>query len=134
MKTILSFSIIAAGLIAGCSVTAPAPKAENWKLQEVALMAMMRCLVTGGHFNRNDASKFIAQVNQEQSGQFQRVYDSIATGVSSAVNTQVADAISQSGGCRNMLTNFVDSEPKTDFKRSIAIDWMVQPIQYPDDK
>ncbi|WP_413745248.1 hypothetical protein [Synechococcus sp. MIT S9220] len=132
---LITTGLLSSGLLlAGCSAASVSSKSERWKVQEVAMMAMTRCLVTGGHFNRNDAAKFIAQANQEQSGQFQRVYDSMATGVSASVNQQVADAISQSGGCRLMLTKFVDSEPQTDFKRRITNDWLLSPIEYPDDK
>jgi len=132
---LIAIGLLSSGLlITACSATSTSSKAERWKVQEIAMMAMTRCLVTGGHFNRNDAAKFIAQVNKEQSGQFQRVYDSMSTGVSASVNQQVEDAISENGGCRMMLTKFVDSEPQTDFKRSIANDWLLSPIEYPDDK
>lgn len=108
-------------------------KAKEWKTQEIAVMAMTRCLVTEGHFSRNEAAKFIAQINEEQSGQFQRVYDSIFKGVSNKANKQVTNAIKTGGGCRLMLTEFAYSEPDTPFKRDLVMDWLLKPISYPDD-
>ena len=125
---------VTALLATGCSALESSPNSENWKPQEIAVMTMTRCLVTGGHFSRNDATIFIAQINQEQSGQFQRVYDSIATGVSEEVNKTIIAAIDQAGGCRSMLMAFVDSEPETPFKKQIQADWMLTPIEYPDEK
>ena len=84
--------------------------------------------------NRNEAAKFIAQINDEQSGQFQRVYDSIYEGVSKQTNETVEALIKDSGGCRKMINDFIDSEPKTPFKRSLSLDFIFKPIQYPDDK
>ena len=107
---------------------------SEWKPQEIAVMSMTRCLVTGGHFSRNDATRHIAQINKEQSGQFQRVYDSLATGIPEDINRQVEKTIEAIGGCRMLLTEFVNSEPDTPLKRSIANDWMLSPIEYPDEK
>lgn len=135
MNSMKPFNAIAATAVIGISfITVNSARAGNgWKPQELAVMSMTRCLVTGGHFSRNDASKFIAQINKEQSGQFQRVYDSLATGVPASVNNQVEKVIKDGGGCRRMLDKFVYSEPDTPLKRSIANDWILSPIKYPDD-
>ena len=84
--------------------------------------------------SRNEITKFIAQVNEEQSGQFQRVYEASFEGVSSNVNQNVEQIIKQQKGCRRMLMAFVDSEPSTDFKKSIQMDWMLKPVKYFDEE
>lgn len=83
--------------------------------------------------NRNEATRFVAQINAEQSGQFQRVYDTLHTGVSDSTNSNVETIIKQQGGCRKVLTDFVNSEPETDFKKSIQMDWAFKPITYYDE-
>ena len=135
MKSKKSFlTIISIGLISAIyDNSSLSAKAKEWKPQEIAVISMTRCLVTGGHFSRNEAAKFIAQINKEQSGQFQRVYDSIFKGVSNKVNKQVTNAIKSGGGCRLMLTEFAYSEPDTPFKRDLVMDWLLEPISYPDD-
>ena len=128
-------AFVAMAAVIGGSFLIPNPveAGNRWKMQEIAVMSLTRCLVTGRHFSRNDAAKFIAQVNKEHSGQFQRVYDSLATGVPASVNKKVEEAIKDGGGCRRMLNKFVSSEPNTPLKRSIANDWILSPIKYPDD-
>ena len=83
--------------------------------------------------NRNEAAKFIAQINQKQSGQFQRVYDSLYKGVREKTNENIEAFIKSGGGCRKMIYNFMESEPSTPFKKSLQMDFMLKPIQYPDD-
>ena len=119
--------------ITACSSSPSPSEPSDWKIQELAVMAQVRCLVTGGHMNRNEAAKFIAQINKEQSGQFQRVYDSIYEGVSKATNQKVESLIKGAGGCRKMINDFIDSEPETPFKKSLSLDFILKPIQYPDD-
>ena len=132
---VLRISIVSVGLLLiSCSTSKLDYNTVRWKPQEIAIMTMIRCLVTGGHFTRNDASKFVAQLNKEQGGQFQRVYDSIYTGVSAEANKKVVDLIDSSGGCRVMLTEFVNSEPETPFKKDIQMDWILGPIKYPDER
>lgn len=120
--------------IASCSTSAIQSETTDWKIQELALMAQTRCLVTGGHMSRNEAAKFLAQVNKDQSGQFQRVYDSVFEGVSNDSNRKVESLIKEAGGCREMISGFIYSEPETPFKKSLQLDLMLKPIQYPDDK
>ena len=129
------FNAISAATVICASfiTTSCAAAGSDWKPQEIAMMSMTRCLVTGGHFSRNDAAKFIAQINNEHSGQFQRVYDSLTTGVPASVNKEIEQTIKDGDGCRLMLTKFVFSEPETPFKRSIANDWMLSPITYLDE-
>lgn len=128
--TIASVAVIS---LAACDNTYSSLGETNWKLQELAVMAKTRCLVTGGHMNRNEAAKFIAQINQEQSGQFQRVYDSLYKGVREKTNENIEAFIKSGGGCRKMIYNFMESEPSTPFKKSLQMDFMLKPIQYPDD-
>ena len=132
----ISYAIATATTIslAACDKPGRGTNETNWKIHELAVMAQTRCLVTGGHMNRNEAAKFIAQINDEQSGQFQRVYDSLYEGVSKQTNESVEALIKGSGGCRKMINDFIDSEPKTPFKRSLSLDFILKPIQYPDDK
>ena len=94
---------------------------------------MVRCLYTGGHMNRNETAQFVAQINAEQSGQFQRVYDTMHTGVSGSDNFGIETIIKKQGGCRKILADFVNSEPETDFKKSIQMDWVLKPIKYYDE-
>ena len=61
--------------------------------------------------NRNEGTKFIAQINKEQSGQFQRVYDSIYKGVSKATNQKV-ESLTKERGCRKMINDFINSNRK----------------------
>ena len=132
----ISYALASAAIciLTACS-SPPSPSGySDWKIQELAVMAQTRCLVTGGHMNRNEAAKFIAQIDDEQSGQFQRVYDSLYEGVSKQTNETVEALIKGSGGCRKMINDFIDSEPKTPFKRSLSLDFILKPIQYPDDK
>ena len=82
----------------------------------------------------HEGAMFVAQIVKEQSGQYQHVYDAISTGVSDADNQRVEASIKSSGGCRNMLTKFTESEPETPFKKSIELDWILKPIKYFDDK
>lgn len=103
------------------------------KPQELALMAMLRCLYTGGHINRNEATKLIAQINKEQSGQFQRVYDMIYKGASEEINSKVNNMIRSEKGCRLLLTRFAESAPSTDLKKRIQEDWVLKPIKYYDE-
>jgi len=119
--------------ITACSSSPSPSEPSDWKIQEIAVMAQVRCLVTGGHMNRNEGAKFVAQINKEQSGQFQRVYDSIYEGVSKATNQKVGSLIKGAGGCRKMINDFIDSEPETPFKKSLDLDFILKPIQYPDD-
>ena len=120
--------------ITACSSSPSPSEPSDWKIQELAVMAQVRCLVTGGHMNRNEGTKFIAQINKEQSGQFQRVYDSIYKGVSKATNQKVESLIKGAGGCRKMINDFINSEPETPFKRSLSLDFIFKSIQYPDEK
>ena len=101
---------------------------------DISLMAMVRCLVTGGHMSENEGTRFVAQIVKEQSGQFQNVYDAISTGVPDKTNEQVLALVKTQGGCRKMLTDWTDSEPETPFKKSIELDWILKPIKYFDEK
>ena len=83
---------------------------------------------------KNEGVRFVAQVVEEQSGQFQNVYDAISTGVSDETNLELEANIKSAGGCRTILTEFTDSEPETPFKKSIELDWMLKPIKYFDEK
>ena len=107
--------------------------AANWKQQELALMALTRCLVTGEHVNRKEASMFIAQIVKEQSGQYQRVYDSLYEGVDKSTFDRVTEIIKNGKGCRLMLNEFAYSEPSTPFKQDIIYDQMLNGVTYPDD-
>lgn len=127
MRTI---SLIALALL----YSIPPVIAEDFKEADIALMTLVRCLVTGGHVTRNEATKLVAQIVKEQSGQFQNVYDSMFTGVPAQVNERVSRMIKKGGGCRKMLFEWTDSPPETPFKRSIQMDWMLRPITYPDER
>ena len=116
--------------LTGCT----SQQSEVFKQQDLALMAMVRCLVTGGHMTEHEGAMFVAQIVKEQSGQFQHVYDAISTGVSEETNKQVEQNIKSAGGCRGMLTRFAESEPETPFKNSIELDWILKPIKYFDEK
>ena len=104
---------------------------DTWEKR--AGLTDVRCLYTGGHMNRNEATRFVAQINTEQSGQFQRVYDTLPTGVSDSDNSKIETIIKQQGGCRKVMTDFVNSDPETDFKKSIQMDWAFKPIKYYDE-
>jgi hypothetical protein len=121
--------------VAILSLTGCAPQqSEVFKKQDLALMAMVRCLVTGGHMTKHEGAMFVAQIVKEQSGQFQHVYDAISTGVSEETNQQVENNIKSEGGCRDMLSRFAGSEPETPFKKSIELDWTLKSIKYFDEK
>ena len=107
--------------------------AGSWKLQELALMALARCLATGDHMNRKEVGMFVAQIVKEQSGQFQNVYDSLYSGVDRRTYNQISRIISDAKGCRRMLSDFAHSEPNTEFKQSILYDQMLKGVSYPDD-
>lgn len=116
--------------ISACSLR----PSNNFRQQDLALMGMVRCLVTGGHMTYSEGVKFVAQIVKEQSGQFQNVYDAIHSGVSEDVNKKVEAYIKAGGGCRAILSNFTESEPETPFKKSIELDWILKPIKYFDEK
>ena len=42
--------------------------AGSWKPQELALMALAKCLATGDHMNMREVGMFVAQIVKEQSG------------------------------------------------------------------
>ena len=133
MKRIIT--LVAAALCsAGCTQASSADPG-NWKMQELAVIALTRCLHTGGHLNLAETTQFVAEMNEQHSGQYQRVYDSIFTGVSSSVNEKVSNLIKKGGGCRNTLDAFAYSEPSTPFKQSLIMDWIMgdKVISYPDD-
>ena len=123
--------------LAFCAIAAltgtGAASASDWKIQEIALMAQVRCLYSGGHMNRSQVTKYIAQVNSEQHGQFQRVYDTSFTGVPRQVNSMVEGLLASQGGCRKMMSEWVYSKPDTPFKRSIEMDWMLKQVRYFDE-
>ena len=107
--------------------------AGSWKPQELALMALARCLATGDHMNRKEVGMFVAQIVKEQSGQFQNVYDSLYSGVDKRTYNQISRIISDAKGCRRMLSDFAHAEPNTEFKQSILYDQMLKGVSYPDD-
>ena len=107
--------------------------AGSWKPQELALMALARCLATGDHMNRKEVGMFVAQIVEEQSGQFQNVYDSLYSGVDKRTYNQISRIISDAKGCRRMLSDFAYSEPNTEFKQSILYDQIIKGVSYPDD-
>ena len=118
--------------ITACSSSPSPSEPSDWKIQELAVMAQVRCLVTGGHMNRNEGTKFIAQINKEQSGQFQRVYDSIYKGVSKATKQKVESLIKGAGGCRKMINDFIIRTGDT-FQKISELRFILKPIQYPDE-
>ena len=107
--------------------------AGSWKPQELALMALARCLATGDHMNRKEVGMFVAQIVKEQSGQFQNVYDSLYSGVDRRTYSQISRIISDAKGCRRMLSDFAHSEPNTEFKQSISRRPISKGVSYPDD-
>ena len=135
LHQVIRYALASATVIslAACDNSYSSSGETNWKVQELALMAQTRCFVTGGHMNTNEAAKFIAQINKEQSGQFQKVYDSLYEGVSKQTNETVEAIIKGGGGCRKMIYSFMESEPETPFKKSLQMYFILQPIQYPDD-
>ena len=107
--------------------------AENWKVQELALMAFVRCLAMGDHMNRKEIAMFLSQIVKEQNGQFQNVYDSLYSGVDKRTYDRVSTIISDGKGCRVMLTEYAHSEPYTELKQSIIYDHILKGVSYPDD-
>ena len=107
--------------------------AEDFKEADIALMTLVRCLATGGHVNRNEATKLVAQIVKEQSGQFQNVYDSMFTGVPAQVNERVSRMIKKEVAVERCFSNG-PTHHETPFKRSIQMDWMLRPITYPDER
>ena len=69
------------------------------------------------HISRNEATKFLTEVNKEQNGQSQRVYDSIFEGVRKESNAQVESLIKEAKDCREMISEFIYSGPETPFKK-----------------
>ena len=107
--------------------------ARSWKVQELALMALTRCLAMGDHMNRREIGMFVAQIVKEHSGQFQNVYDSLYSGVDKQTYNQVSSMINDAKGCRRMLSDFAHSEPHTEFKQNILYDQILKGVSYPDD-
>ena len=107
--------------------------AETWKVQELALMAFVRCLAMGDHMNSKEISVFLSQIVKEQNGQFQNVYDALYSGVDKWTYDRVSKLIEDAKGCRIMMTNYAHSEPYTELKQSIIYDHILIGVSYPDD-